>query len=484
MAVSAAEARFLDSISLDAPWSLVEAFSTMPRWRPEDVNAGADHIASVLTRLGVPVTVHEPEIYLSIPLRAEVARRRDLPRETAVDVDQRARGRSRAVSSISRPTRTRTGPTPATPPRSSPARAATSARGSKARSSSWPASPIPAHCSLLEEWGGKGRDRGQPRRRHPLGHLHHDLGLARPRRPAAQAGDRRRRRQQSRRAEADRARRHGRERDRRAPRCWRAGSRRRSRSSTIPGAVEPDRVRPAPRPLRLLARRHRRQRHRRRDAARTRPRVLGNSAASCAARCGSPGGAATRPGATPARPGTPTPSRSTSTRTASRRSTATAPAAAGRRATTRPRDERDARTSCRRRRSATSRRADAKAKRPHRAGDYSFNNIGMPSYLHALLDHAGRLCARRRATTRSAAAAANIAWHTEDDTLEIADRDNLLRRHAHLPASVLRIANAAILPFDWRATGAEFKTTLAAYEAAAARPRRSLARRAPPLDAL
>src|SRR5215212_2781037 len=72
MAVSAAEARFLDSISLDAPWSLVEAFSTMPRWRPDDVNAGADHIASVLTRLGVPVTVHEPEIYLSIPLRAEV----------------------------------------------------------------------------------------------------------------------------------------------------------------------------------------------------------------------------------------------------------------------------------------------------------------------------------------------------------------------------------------------------------------------------
>src|SRR5215210_4138187 len=72
MAVSAAEARFLDSISLDAPWSLVEAFSTMPRWRPEDVNAGADTIASALARLGVPVTVHEPEIYLSIPLRAEV----------------------------------------------------------------------------------------------------------------------------------------------------------------------------------------------------------------------------------------------------------------------------------------------------------------------------------------------------------------------------------------------------------------------------
>src|SRR5829696_434603 len=72
MAVSVAEAEFLDSVSLDAPWSLVEAFSKMPRWRPEDVNAGADTIASALARLGVPVTVHEPKIYLSIPLRAEV----------------------------------------------------------------------------------------------------------------------------------------------------------------------------------------------------------------------------------------------------------------------------------------------------------------------------------------------------------------------------------------------------------------------------
>src|SRR5436190_1350332 len=62
----------LDEVDLKAPWELVEAFSRQPRWRPEDVNRGADMIVARLTALGVPVTVHEPEIYLSIPFEAEV----------------------------------------------------------------------------------------------------------------------------------------------------------------------------------------------------------------------------------------------------------------------------------------------------------------------------------------------------------------------------------------------------------------------------
>jgi hypothetical protein len=72
MAVSSAERRILDRISLKEPWKLVETFSTMPRWRPEDVNKGADVIVSRLKALGVPVEVYEPEIYLSIPLSASV----------------------------------------------------------------------------------------------------------------------------------------------------------------------------------------------------------------------------------------------------------------------------------------------------------------------------------------------------------------------------------------------------------------------------
>jgi N-acetylated-alpha-linked acidic dipeptidase len=72
MAVSSAERRFLDKVSIDEPWKLVETFSTMPRWRPEDVNASADVIVGRLKALGVPVEVHEPEIYLSVPLSASV----------------------------------------------------------------------------------------------------------------------------------------------------------------------------------------------------------------------------------------------------------------------------------------------------------------------------------------------------------------------------------------------------------------------------
>ena len=62
----------LDEVDLKAPWELVEAFSRQPRWRPEDVNRGADMIVARLTAHGVPVTVHEPEIYLSVPFEAEV----------------------------------------------------------------------------------------------------------------------------------------------------------------------------------------------------------------------------------------------------------------------------------------------------------------------------------------------------------------------------------------------------------------------------
>ncbi len=72
MAVTSDEQAFLDAISLDAPWSLVEAFSTMPRWQPADVNRGADEIVRRLEALGVPVEVHAPELFLSIPQSASV----------------------------------------------------------------------------------------------------------------------------------------------------------------------------------------------------------------------------------------------------------------------------------------------------------------------------------------------------------------------------------------------------------------------------
>ncbi len=66
------EESVLSTISLEEPWSLVETFSTMHRWMPDDVNKGADEIIARLRRLAIPHTVHEPEIYLSVPLSASV----------------------------------------------------------------------------------------------------------------------------------------------------------------------------------------------------------------------------------------------------------------------------------------------------------------------------------------------------------------------------------------------------------------------------
>jgi hypothetical protein len=61
----------------------------------------------------------------------------------------------------------------------------------------------------------------------------------------------------------------------------------------------------------------------------------------------------------------------------------------------------------------------------------------------------------------------NIQWHTEDDLMDIADRDNLLRDMRMYAASVLRTLNASLHPFDWRTTTASFRAHLDSYRDAA-----------------
>jgi len=101
--------------------------------------------------------------------------------------------------------------------------------------------------------------------------------------------------------------------------------------------------------------------------------------------------------------------------------------------------------------------------RPPQAGDYSFNNIGLPSFfmLSSTMPEALR---REKNYYDVSGCGANIAWHTENDTLEIADREILLKDMKIYLLSALRIANAEILPFDWTATCDEFLATIAAYE--------------------
>lgn len=106
------------------------------------------------------------------------------------------------------------------------------------------------------------------------------------------------------------------------------------------------------------------------------------------------------------------------------------------------------------------------SERPHRAGDYSFNDIGISSYL--MLSSAMTDAHREELGYYAVGGCGmNIAWHTENDTLEIADKDILLRDIKVYLLAVFRNANAGILPMDWRATAREFQETIADYQAQA-----------------
>ncbi len=104
--------------------------------------------------------------------------------------------------------------------------------------------------------------------------------------------------------------------------------------------------------------------------------------------------------------------------------------------------------------------------RPPRAGDYSFNGIGLTSFymLSSTMSEEDRAAKGYYAV---GGCGGNIQWHTEGDTLEVADKTNLLRDMRVYAASVLRVLNAPLVPFDWTRTTAEFRATLDRYQQAA-----------------
>ncbi|WP_298812682.1 M28 family peptidase [uncultured Roseibium sp.] len=106
---------------------------------------------------------------------------------------------------------------------------------------------------------------------------------------------------------------------------------------------------------------------------------------------------------------------------------------------------------------------ELQSERPHRAGDYSFNDIGLSSYL--MLSSAMTDAHREELGYYAVGGCGmNIAWHTENDTLEIADKDILLRDIKVYLLAVFRNANASVLPMDWRATAREFQATIDDYQ--------------------
>jgi N-acetylated-alpha-linked acidic dipeptidase len=98
-------------------------------------------------------------------------------------------------------------------------------------------------------------------------------------------------------------------------------------------------------------------------------------------------------------------------------------------------------------------------RQPLRAGDISFNNLGLSTFFMLTSTMTPELRAEK-GYYAVGGCGGNIEWHTEEDTIEIADRDNLLRDIRLYTGATFRAANTPVHPLDLRATVAQIEETL------------------------
>lgn len=101
--------------------------------------------------------------------------------------------------------------------------------------------------------------------------------------------------------------------------------------------------------------------------------------------------------------------------------------------------------------------------RAHRAGDWSFNNLGLSGFF-MLFSTMPKSLLEEKGYYPVGGCGANIAWHTEGDMLEIFDEANLARDLRAYATAVVRALNAPVHPLDFRATVQELRQTLASYQ--------------------
>jgi hypothetical protein len=108
----------------------------------------------------------------------------------------------------------------------------------------------------------------------------------------------------------------------------------------------------------------------------------------------------------------------------------------------------------------------AEGKRPHQSSDFSFNNLGITGFFSSS-SRIPKAEIERRGYYYVMGNGGNLEWHTNDDLLPVADRDILLKDIKVYLLAVFRIANSKVLPWDWRALLKEFDKTLLVYAQAA-----------------
>jgi N-acetylated-alpha-linked acidic dipeptidase len=108
----------------------------------------------------------------------------------------------------------------------------------------------------------------------------------------------------------------------------------------------------------------------------------------------------------------------------------------------------------------------ARGMRPLRAGDYSFNQIG-PTAFFMLLSNIPHEERTRRGYYAVGGCGGNVAWHTPKDLLDVADLDVLRTDLQVYLTAIIRTVNAPLYPFDYVAAIDEMTAAVERYHAAA-----------------
>lgn len=102
--------------------------------------------------------------------------------------------------------------------------------------------------------------------------------------------------------------------------------------------------------------------------------------------------------------------------------------------------------------------------RPIRAGDYSFNNIGVTSFYMLSSNIPADVKKEMGMYTVGGSGGNSRAWHSEGDVLEAADPEILVRDIKMYAATILRVLNADVYPFDFVKTVDESREIVKKYQ--------------------
>jgi len=104
---------------------------------------------------------------------------------------------------------------------------------------------------------------------------------------------------------------------------------------------------------------------------------------------------------------------------------------------------------------------------PHRAGDYSFDNLGITGFFMLSSNIPTEERERRGYHEVGGCGGNSNAWHVSTDTLDKAGKDELVRDIQLYAVSVARVLNADVLPFDHARNARAIREAVEGYDEAA-----------------